>query len=79
MQEKVEDGYQRTSPVRKNGNKPRGVLSSDDNARHHTARGTKEHIRRLGWERLDHSAYRLDLTPVRLSPFPCIEVSTMGT
>ncbi|GBM25369.1 hypothetical protein AVEN_12308-1 [Araneus ventricosus] len=45
------------------------VLFSDDNARPHTARDTKGHIL-LGWERLDHPAY----SPIRLSPFSCIEV-----
>ncbi|GBM63222.1 hypothetical protein AVEN_188257-1 [Araneus ventricosus] len=78
MQEKVEDGCQRTSPDRKNGNKPRGVLSWDDNARHHTARGTKEHIRRLGWERLDHPAYMLDLTPSDFHLFPALKSVLWG-
>nr|GBN47533.1 hypothetical protein AVEN_99006-1 [Araneus ventricosus] len=31
----------------------RGVLVLDDNSRFHTARDTKEHVRRLGWESLD--------------------------
>ncbi|GBL69556.1 hypothetical protein AVEN_154378-1 [Araneus ventricosus] len=35
----------------------RGALFLDDNARPNTVRDTKEHIRRLGWERLDDPAY----------------------
>ncbi|GBN97200.1 hypothetical protein AVEN_189089-1 [Araneus ventricosus] len=40
-----------------------GVLFLDDSAILHTARETKEHIRRLGWERLDHPPYSPDLAP----------------
>ncbi|GBO32119.1 hypothetical protein AVEN_123155-1 [Araneus ventricosus] len=39
------------------------VLFLDDNARPHTERDTKEHIRLLGWERLDNPAYKPDLAP----------------
>ncbi|GBM12203.1 hypothetical protein AVEN_21011-1 [Araneus ventricosus] len=46
----------------------------DDNARPHTARDTKEHIRRLGCQRLDHLAY----SPIILPPFSCIEAALLG-
>ncbi|GBO15879.1 Histone-lysine N-methyltransferase SETMAR [Araneus ventricosus] len=74
MQGKGEDGCRRTSRWSQdceNDNKLRGVLFLDDNARPHTARGTKKkHIRHLGWERLDHPAYSLDIAPsgFHLSP-----------
>ncbi|GBM23547.1 hypothetical protein AVEN_196629-1 [Araneus ventricosus] len=50
-------------------------LFLDDNARPHTARDTKEPIRRLGWKRLDTPAYSLDLAP---SDFHLFEVSAIG-
>ncbi|GBN47085.1 hypothetical protein AVEN_180385-1 [Araneus ventricosus] len=37
-----------------------------------TARDTKEHIRRLGWERLDHSAFIQDLAPSDFHLFPAL-------
>ncbi|GBM95102.1 Histone-lysine N-methyltransferase SETMAR [Araneus ventricosus] len=40
-----------------------GGLFLNDHARPHTARGTKEHIHRLGWERLDDPVYSPDLAP----------------
>ncbi|GBL84125.1 hypothetical protein AVEN_118543-1 [Araneus ventricosus] len=59
VQEKGEDGCRRISSSSqdyKNVNKPRRGLFLDDNARLHAASDTKEHIRRMGWEILDHSA-----------------------
>ncbi|GBL60435.1 hypothetical protein AVEN_140135-1 [Araneus ventricosus] len=46
-----------------------GVSFMDDNTRPYAVRSTKEHIRRLGWERLDHPAYRPDLAPSDFQPF----------
>ncbi|GBN59530.1 hypothetical protein AVEN_67459-1 [Araneus ventricosus] len=42
----------------------RGVLFLDDNAKPNTVRDTKEHICRLGWERLDSLVCSLNLTPL---------------
>ncbi|GBL87581.1 hypothetical protein AVEN_165187-1 [Araneus ventricosus] len=73
---KCEDGCRRTSRCSqdcKNGNKPRGFLFLDDKARSHTARDTKEHIRCLGWKRLDHPAYSPDLTPPDFHLFPALK------
>ncbi|GBN08819.1 hypothetical protein AVEN_261082-1 [Araneus ventricosus] len=48
----------------------RRVLFLDDKARRHKARNMKEHIFHLGWERLDHSAYRPNLAPSDFYLFP---------
>ncbi|GBM03160.1 hypothetical protein AVEN_70583-1 [Araneus ventricosus] len=60
-------------------NKPRGVLFLDDNARPHTARDAKKKhsslwIGEIGSPGLQHRS-----CPIRLSPFSCFEVSTIGT
>ncbi|GBM39970.1 hypothetical protein AVEN_16026-1 [Araneus ventricosus] len=39
----------------------------------HAARDTKEHIRSLGWERLDQSAYTPDLAPSDFYFFPALK------
>ncbi|GBM06890.1 hypothetical protein AVEN_147832-1 [Araneus ventricosus] len=51
----------------------RGVLFLDDNARPHTAKDTKEHIRRLGCERLDNPAYSPDLSKSDFHLFPALK------
>ncbi|GBL65733.1 Mariner Mos1 transposase [Araneus ventricosus] len=56
----------------------RGVLFLDDNARPDTARHTKEHIRRLGWERLDDTAYSPDLALSDFLPFPTSKSALLG-
>ncbi|GBO33037.1 hypothetical protein AVEN_65820-1, partial [Araneus ventricosus] len=67
-----DDGGLRLIQDCKNGNEPRGVLSLEDKARPHTARDTKEHIRRLGWEGLDHQGYKPDLVPSDFHLFPAL-------
>ncbi|GBM03214.1 hypothetical protein AVEN_142515-1 [Araneus ventricosus] len=56
----------------------RGVLFLDNNARPNTARDTKEHIRRPGWERLDDSAYSPDLSPSDFHLFPALKSALSG-
>ncbi|GBN08953.1 Histone-lysine N-methyltransferase SETMAR [Araneus ventricosus] len=55
-----------------------GVLFLDDNARPHVVRDTREHIRRLGWERLDPPAYSLDLAPLDYHLFPALKSALSG-
>ncbi|GBM64587.1 hypothetical protein AVEN_56559-1 [Araneus ventricosus] len=62
----------------KNGNKPRGVLFLDDNARSHTERDTKEHIRRPRWERFIRPAYIPDLAPSDFQFFPAFKSALSG-
>jgi histone-lysine N-methyltransferase SETMAR len=45
------------------GQLPVGVLLHHDNARLHTARGTREKIQELQWELLEYLPYRPDLAP----------------
>ncbi|GBL99394.1 Histone-lysine N-methyltransferase SETMAR [Araneus ventricosus] len=81
MQEKGEDGCRGISCLSqdcKNDNKPRGALFLDDNARPLTARDTKEHIRRMEWERLDHPAYSPDLAPSDFHLFPALKLELSG-
>ncbi|GBM96642.1 hypothetical protein AVEN_200507-1 [Araneus ventricosus] len=56
----------------------REVLFLDDNTIPHTARDTKEHIRCLGWKRLDHPAYSPDLAPSDFHLFPALKSALLG-
>ncbi|GBM52940.1 hypothetical protein AVEN_60131-1 [Araneus ventricosus] len=44
----------------------------------HTSRDTKEHIRHLRWERLDHPAYSPELAPSDFHLFPEIKSAQSG-
>ncbi|GBN21711.1 hypothetical protein AVEN_204706-1 [Araneus ventricosus] len=55
-----------------------GFLFLDDNVRPNTERDTKEHIRRLGWERLDDPAYNPDLAPSGFPVFPASKSALSG-
>ncbi|GBO00055.1 hypothetical protein AVEN_14676-1 [Araneus ventricosus] len=54
------------------------VLFLDDIARPHTTRDRKEHIRRLEWERLDHSVYSPDLASSDFHLFPALKSVLWG-
>ncbi|GBM45518.1 hypothetical protein AVEN_210245-1 [Araneus ventricosus] len=70
---KLKSAIRRKKPAFLSG----GVLFLGDNPRPNAARDTKEHIRRLGWERLDYLGYSLDLAHQNF-PSYCIEVSSVG-
>ncbi|GBM12792.1 hypothetical protein AVEN_247569-1 [Araneus ventricosus] len=53
-------------------------LFFDDNARPHTARDTKEHIRHPRWERLDYPAYSPDIVPSDFLLFPALKSALSG-
>ncbi|GBM88151.1 hypothetical protein AVEN_12372-1 [Araneus ventricosus] len=55
-----------------------GLLFLDDNAIPNTARDTKEHIRLLGWERLDDPGYGPDLVASDFHLFPAWKSAPLG-
>ncbi|GBM74608.1 hypothetical protein AVEN_241037-1 [Araneus ventricosus] len=55
-----------------------GILFLDDKSRPNTARYIKEHILRLGWERLDDPEYSPDLAPSDFHLFPASKSALSG-
>ncbi|GBL84069.1 hypothetical protein AVEN_100919-1 [Araneus ventricosus] len=62
----------------KNGNKLRGLLFLDDNARRHSARETKEHIRRLKRGKIVSPGLQPDLAPSDFHLSPALKSALSG-